>query len=328
MHVSRERRPSHSHEQSTHALIFVVLVALILLLLMALAPRSAGAHVRARVIASFEPGGQFPEGLARLHDGRLAVSVTTWGPTTDAPSTGQVWAIDRKGHRTAMTPILSLGGGLLTGIAVDRHGDVYVGHATYDATTVPGVFVIANGRASRLADLPVGSFPNGLAVRGHDVYVSDSALGVIWRLSRQRPPVVVVRDELLAPSPNGIGANGIALHDGVLDVAVSDAGRVVRIPFWHGRSGTPRVLAEDPRMAGADGILVGRHGTLYVTSDTNDSIVRVGEHGHVRTVARGRDGLLYPTSLVWSGRGERSPFYVLNGDFLARGTPTLIELWR
>jgi hypothetical protein len=330
MHTGTLRGRSRGRVHVSRPATLLLAVVLALLLFMLLAPRSAGAHARTRVIARFGAGTQFPESLATLPGGRLAVSVTDWGPTASSPNTGRVLRIDRRGHRRALSPTLHLGGGLLTGVAVDRHGVVYVAHATYDGVTTPGILRVAHGKARRIAALPIGSFPNGLAFHDGALYVSDSTLGEIWRIVRGHAPVVVAASQLLAPSTaDGLGANGIAFHRGALDVAVSEAGRIVRFPWWRGRPAKPFVLASSAQLAGADGILVGRGDALYVTSNDNDSIARVSASGHhVRTVSTAGDGLLYPTALAWSGAPDRSSLFVLNGDFLAKGTPTLVELVR
>jgi sugar lactone lactonase YvrE len=76
----------------------------------------------------------------------------------------------------------------------------------------------------------------------------------------------------VADLPLGSFPNGLAFHDGALDASDSVHGEIWRV---HGHLARPSVLVASSQLAGADGILVGRRGTLYVTSNDNGSVVRV-----------------------------------------------------
>ena len=112
-----------------------------------------------------------------------------------------------------------------------------------------------------VAELPPGSWPNGLACRGGYLYAADSSLGAIWRIPLGggvvKPSKPWFKSDLLAPgdpdtdpSALGIGANGIAFRGANLYVAVSDFGRIVRIPISaQGKPGTPTVVCDAIRTA-------------------------------------------------------------------------------
>ena len=178
------------------------------------------------------PTGSFPESLA-VHNGDLYVSLGF---------AGEVVRVTPDGSQTTYATGLPTGGGLLTGLAFDKAGNLYVGAATFTADPAPGVFMIPPGGGSftRVLTLPAGSFPNGLAIHGKYLYVSDSDLGAIWRVvpSGMNIPLATpwYQNGLLAPEKN-IGANGIAFDasGSHLYVAVADQGRIVRLTLTNQR---------------------------------------------------------------------------------------------
>ena len=100
---------------------------------------------------------------------------------------------------------------------------------------------------SRLPGSAQIGLPNGLAFddRGA-LYVTDSLLGAVWRLTPGAGAALLVQDPALAGDGSfgfgvPIGANGIAFRDGSLTVTVTETGRVVRIPITSsGAAGTTR----------------------------------------------------------------------------------------
>jgi sugar lactone lactonase YvrE len=129
---------------------------------------------------------------------------------------------------------------------------------------------------------PTGSFLNGLTFddRGN-LFVTDSFLGAIWKVSPDRVVELWITSELLIwrddPFPPAFGANGIVYWDGTLYVAVTGAGEaylpelrgrnypVVKVPIRRdGRAGRPRVFLDDDVLLVPDGLAVDRFGNLYV----------------------------------------------------------------
>jgi sugar lactone lactonase YvrE len=126
----------------------------------------------------------------------------------------------------------------------------------------------------------VGSVLNGLTFddRGN-LFVTDSPLGAIWKVSRCGGPAELwLQSDLLIwkDDPTGpFGANGIAYSRGALYVAVTDAGPgllpelrgsnypVVKVPIRrNGTAGTPRVFLTDVLVP--DGLAADDEGNLYV----------------------------------------------------------------
>ena len=194
---------------------------------------SAGPVVSARaapaklpVITTFTRN-HFPESLAIDGQGNLYASLDYIGQVVKVTPGGQQ-------HLVAS---FDVGAGFLTGLAFDPSGNLYVADATFEASpTPPGVFRIsAGGTVTRVATLPTFSFPNGLAFHDGDLYISDSSLGVIWRLPPGGKAAIWLKDPLLAPkTTRGIGVNDEAFRRDSLYVSVSDSGMIVRVPLTTG----------------------------------------------------------------------------------------------
>ncbi len=282
---------------------------------------SAGPVVSARaapaelpVITTFTPG-DFPESLAIDGQGNLYASLGFIGEVVKVTPDGQQ-------QKLASLPV---GAGLLTGLAFDADGNLYVADATFEASpTPPGVFRIgAGGAVTRVATLPADSFPNGLAFHDGYLYISDSSRGAIWRLPRRGDAAIWLQDPLLAPKTS-IGANGLAFWRGSLYVAVADSGTIVRVPLTSGGSaGTPMVVAQAPLLRTADGIAFDVQGNLYVTVNDN-RLVRLAPDGGLTQLAAKNDGLVYPTMPVFGATpATRTTLYITNGALL-NGTPDIV----
>lgn len=93
-------------------------------------------------------------------------------------------------------------------------------------------------------------------------------------------------------------------HNEVI-VANSEGGRLVRIPVEPGGApGVASVLADDPRLYGADGIALDVHGNVWVAVIVQSRIVRVSPLGDIETVATAADGLDFPSSLAFDKNGD------------------------
>ncbi len=268
------------------------------------------------VITTFTPG-DFPESLAGDSQGNLYASLGFLGEVVKVTPGGQP-------HPVASLPV---GNGLLTGLAFDAGGNLYVADATFEASpNPPGVFRIgAGGGETRVATLPADSFPNGLAFHGGYLYVSDSSLGAIWRLPPGGQAAIWLQDPLLAPKAStGIGANGVAFWRGSLYVSVADSGTIVRVPLTAGgNAGTPVVAAQAPLLRTADGIAFDVQGNLYIAVNDN-RLVRLAPSGVITQLAAKNDGLVYPTMPAFGTTpATRTTLYITNGALL-NGTPDIV----
>jgi sugar lactone lactonase YvrE len=298
----------------------VVLAALLLALL---AGVGAATNDVRRIVAFDPAAGQLPEGLAADRAGNLFMSLSPLGqvlklePGATAPELfGSVSGIDAAAGDLGMA-----------GLAVDRRGDVY---AAVNAKAAQGVwrFDRKTGAATRLPGTEKIPFPNGLAFdRRGALYVASSSEGPsaggvlqggIWRVSRKGSVERILVDEVLGGLgqliPGGIGANGIAHRDGVLYVTNSEKATLLRIRVRPGGSlGAPKVIASDPRLAGADGLALDVRGNVYVAVITQSSIVRVGRKGVISHIADASDGLDWASSLAFGTRKrDRRTLYAVN----------------
>jgi sugar lactone lactonase YvrE len=285
------------------------------------APVAASASAQAApatlpVVTTFAPG-DFPESLAVDGQGNLYASLGFRGDVVKVAPSGQQQTLAH----------LDVGGGLLTGLAFDPGGALYVADATFQAApTAPGVFRIGpGGGVTRVATLPGESFPNGLAFHDGGLYITDSARGAIWRLAPGGKPAIWLQHPLLAPAQKtGIGANGLAFWQGSLYIAVADSGSIIRVPMrTGGGAGTPEVAAQANVLRTADGIAFDAHGNLYVTVN-NNRLVRLAPDGALTELAAKNDGLVYPTMPAFGTTpATRTTLYITNGA-LGNGTPDIV----
>ncbi len=268
------------------------------------------------VITTFTAG-DFPESLAVDAQGNLYASLGFIGEVVKVTPGGQQ-------QQLASLPV---GAGLLTGLALDASGSLYVADAAFEASpTPPGVFRIgAGGVVTRVATLPADSFPNGLAFHDGYLYISDSSLGAIWRLAPGGSAAIWLENPLLAPKVStGIGANGLAFRRGSLDVAVADSGTIVRVPLTAGgNAGVPVVVAQAPLLRTADGIAFDVQGNLYIAVNDN-RLVRLAPNGVLTQLAAKNSGLVYPTMPAFGTTpATRTTLYITNGALL-NGTPDIV----
>ena len=317
----------------TSAVVAAVLGALVLV-----APATAGAssartpdpaHLRPTVVTSFAGLTWYPfaESMASYPDGRFVVSVTTCNAAC-THDYGRLWLVARDGSRRTFGPRFDIPTGILTGVAADSAGRVYVGYDSGARRPRPGVMRVSpDGSVARMMTLPVGAFPNGVTLAGGRLLVSDSANGAIYVGSATRPSTPAkpwFQSRLLLPGADpsmAIGANGVAVRDGSVYVASWARGLVLRIRTTStGQASTASVLARGPRLVEADGIAFDRLGRLWVTVNTGALLV-VDPSGRVTRVPLPAGTLDYPTQAI--ARGD--DVYVLNGSF-DNSTPNLLRL--
>jgi len=168
------------------------------------------------------------------------------------------------------------------GVVLGREGDLYVLANTWDPSTHGVWRVHPNGKFELYAAIPpTGSLLNEMTFddRGN-LFVTDSTLGGIWKVSRNREVELWTTSNLLIwwGDPTGpFGANGIAYRDGMFYVAVTDAGYgllpdlrgsnypVVTVPILEdGSAGQPQVFLSDNLVLAPDGLGLDHFGHLYV----------------------------------------------------------------
>ena len=300
---------------------FMLLGLVVALLLSLITPASAatpgGPGGPATVICQFHKGA-FPESLAVDDDGTMYVSLGFEGRV--------VRIVEVDGIQTYETYAqLNQGQGLITGLAFDKDGNLYVGVATFSTDPLPYIAKISSkGVWETFAVLPVGSFPNGLAFdTAGSLYVSDSHSTTLYKFSADGETRDIWLDSpLLAPN-KGLGANGLAFDKaGDMWIAVSNSGMILQVHVSGGLpDGEPVVVKQGEELKTADGIAFGPDGSLYVAVNRTNSLWVLGMNGSLERLANRSDGLSYPTQPVISG-GE---LFLTNGA-LYNGTANLISL--
>jgi sugar lactone lactonase YvrE len=292
---------------------------------------TASAGTQLETIATFDPAaGELPEGVAVDKTGNLYVSFVP---------TGKVLKFTPDGGRSLLTTLPTGGGFGPTGLAIDARGTVYAADVT-DTAATRGVYRIsADGTATRLPGTGAIAFANGLAFdqRGN-LYVTDSALGAVWRIARGGTAEVWAQDPLLAGNgafgfPFPIGANGIAYRNGDLFVANSEKALIARVPVQaDGSAAAPQAVATGAALFGADGLALDVHGSLFVANSAQSTLLHVSADGTaITTMATAADGLDNDSSLAFgTGRGDRKALYLVNFAFFtppALARPALLKAW-
>jgi hypothetical protein len=169
-----------------------------------------------------------------------------------------------------------------------------------------------------------------------NVYVSDSAQGIIWKTGANGGPGTAwVTDALLTTT--GVppfGANGLEFNHAETTLFVANTGNdtIVQIPVSNGTPGKPAVFVNS--INGADGIAIDAHDNLWVAANQNDEIDVVSPTG--KLLARLGDfegltrsgmprGLLFPASPAFSRNGEFIYVTNLALDLRIFGLPQAVD---
>lgn len=277
----------------------------------------ANAAERSETVITYDPAEQeFPEGIAVDDHGNIFTTIVPLG---------EVRVLTPSGVEATLARFPKGTGFGLVGLTLDRAGDLYVAHDSKDPATHGVYRITRRGRSERLPGSEAINLPNGLVFdRLGNLYVTDTSLGAVWRVPPAGSAEIWVQHPLLEGDGSlgfgfPAGANGVAYHPdgarGVLIVANTDLGRLVRVPISRdGRAGATAVFAEDQQLVSADGVAVDVCGNVYATILFNDALVRVSPDGkRIETIATASDGLDGPTSLAFgTRRRERRSLFVAN----------------
>jgi len=247
-------------------------------------------------IATFGAGA-FPESVAVSPTGRVYVSTGF---------AGGIVTVDGAGKVEPFTALDVGPGGLMMCLAFDRDGTLYA-TANSRNPAVHGVWRFASdGEGARIAGLPPGSAPNGIALDGHrGLLVADSFGGVIWRVPLDGGEASVwLRHEWLLPRPlvgRFPGANGLQRSGRDVIVASSDRSLLIRVPILpDGSAGAPQIVASGMP---ADDFAVAPDGSLYVTTHPFNTVVRIATDGTRTVIAGPAQGVVGPTSAALAPDG-------------------------
>jgi sugar lactone lactonase YvrE len=257
-----------------------------------------------------------PEGLAIDSDGNFYTASDIDGSTT-----GTICVFSSTGTFTRVISIPPGPAGVapLVGMLFEEPHTLFVVD-TADGNAPNGRLLRVDTRTNAVTVLAGGfAFPNSIAedLQGN-LYVSDSALGTINRISQDGSHNVLwAADPLFLTSGfPPVGINDLAFDRTNTNLYATNTGdsRVLRIPLLaNGNAGTVRIFADgatiDSRqnttdaLHGADGLAFDVQGNIYVAANQIGEIQVLSPAG--RLIARysgsGSTELDFPASLVFAG---------------------------
>lgn len=271
--------------------------------------------------------GEFAEGVAAARHGEVYAGLSGLGRLIEIAEDGSVAEVTQLQ--------LAEGDFGLTGLALDPgSGSLYAAVNSSDPA-LHGVMAVSRrtdegsvtGEWYRLDGTEAMVMPNAIAFGNDDIdgdvmYITDSATGEVWRSEWRGfegwlPAERWVADPLLQgtgdlPFPFPVGANGVAVHDRVVYVGVTEQHHIVGIPIEQdGSAGEPFVHLELPGVA-IDGIAITDDGDFVVADPPANTVWLIGEDGVPTVLADADDGISGPTSVYVDAGLDRQPVYVAN----------------
>jgi sugar lactone lactonase YvrE len=237
----------------------------------------------------------FPEGIAHAADGTFFVG---------SYSSGKV--MRQRPGRSRMESFLPPGpaGRGIAGMKVhDATNTLWVCDLDLNAITPDALkaYDTRTGALKGTFPFPEGGWCNDLTLDPQgNVYVTDSALGIIHRWKRGASQLEPwISDARFIPAPGYPGLNGIAWDDGAIDVVKYDSGELFRVALQsNGSAGAVTRITLDGSIGYPDGIIVYSPGVLLVVENDGGKFMRVdlsGDTGHVTLLATGLDN---PTTVA------------------------------
>ena len=325
------RAASHRHPRSARGRL-VLPVAAVASLLAVAAPAAAASPAisNPRIIAHLDfSRGQTPENLTLAPGGSADVTFAEAAQVARVSLDGQVRILAQLPEPTgeAACPVLGAllrAPALTVGIVRDHTGHLYVALCT-GSPDLQGIWRVSpHGSARRIAALPVGGIPNGMALddRHGYLYVADSLLSVVWRVSIPGGSVVAwAAGPQLSPG-GGLGANGLKLHDGAVWVSNTQAGTLLRIPMQaNGSAGPIQTVASG--LPGIDDFAFtgpGTRASILAAINRFSTVVLIRLDGSQQTVLTAADGLSNPSAIAIRG----GTVYVLSAAYLTRTDPNIM----
>lgn len=300
----------------------------------------SGWHSAPNVVASFTPGADHPEGVAVDKHNNVYISMAL---------SGEILKVTPSGEQSTLAH-LDLGDpedcppgafAIMGSLAIDAFSNLYIGTAACDPEK-SGLWRISSaGQTTKIATLPQGAWPNGVAYRSGYIYVADSLAPRLFRapahVSTASSAEVWVESPLLEVVPQPIltpGANGVQFFLDELYVTNSSQGTIVVVPldiigpqgYFAPKAGTPYVKfgppESDPEIVftgdfvpGCDDFAFNVLGEIYCPTNPFHTLLHINRQGHVTTIASGADGLDGPTAVTFGRKGKNRTLYITNGSF-------------
>jgi sugar lactone lactonase YvrE len=262
-----------------------------------------------------------PEGLAIDPDGNLYLASNSDQATT----VGYVCVMDNRGRLVDLIPVPAGPGATAVGLLGElwEDGFLYVLDQA-DNVQPHGRILRINPRTHEVKTVASGlAFPNGMAEDRHgNIYVTDSLLGSIYRLSEERSKLTLWFADPTLLSRNldqPVGANDLAFDADQHFLYVDNAGnrQVLRIPIDEdGKPGAIQLFADGATIERqlnlngpvvlyfADGLQFDVKGNLYVMANIANEIQVFSRDGQLiqRYRGFGNNALDFNASAVFKGR--------------------------
>jgi sugar lactone lactonase YvrE len=262
-----------------------------------------------------------PEGLAIDADGNLYAASNSDSATT----VGYVCVINNQGKLVDTIAVPAGPGATAVGLL----GELFVGDKLYvldqaDDVQPHGRILRIDPHTHAVETVASGlAFPNGMAMDRHgNIYVADSFLGAIYKLSKETSQLSLwFKDPaLVSNNPNQpVGANDLAFDRNQHFLYVDNAGnrQVLRVAFEEdGSAGKLELFADGATIDKelnlpsptalyyADGLQFDVRGNLYVMANIADEIDMFSPQGKLvhRYSGTGTNALDFNASLVFKGR--------------------------
>ena len=203
-----------------------------------------------RTAATFDyAAGEIPENITVNPDGSVTLSMLGSCAVCQRTHAPELMRISASGRRTVL--VTGQVGEAITGNVRSDDGTVYYSVWAPGNAARNGVYTLGrDGTPRRIAALPAGAGPNGLAIdpAGRTLYIADSFKATIWSVPVSGGSVTPwLTDAALAPVPTEalpIGANGLRFHNGALWVSNFNKGTLLRVPVTGtGAAGPIRLVA-------------------------------------------------------------------------------------
>jgi DNA-binding beta-propeller fold protein YncE len=265
--------------------------------------------------------GEIPENITVNPDGSVTLSLLGSCAVCERTHAPQLMRISASGVRT----VLATGqvGEAISGNTRGDDGTVYYSVFAPGDAARNGVYALRpGGTPQRIAALPAGAGPNGLAIdpAGRTLYIADSFQATIWSVPVTGGTVTPwLADAALAPVPTEalpIGANGLRFHNGALWISNFNQGTLLRVPVTGiGAAGPIRQVTGGLPNIDDFSFLAPRSDVVFAAQNGSssqngpDRVVVIYPNGTYKAVLTSADGLASPSATAV--RGHR--LYITDG---------------
>jgi hypothetical protein len=182
------------------------------------------------------------------------------------------------------------------------------------------VSIARDGTVATVADLPIGSIPNGIAYDQVGGLIVADVFGGLWRVELASRRVTRWLEHPWLSRRESIGtypaANGVQCARGSIYAVNSDRGLLVRVPVRpDGSAGAPELIARD---APGDDFAVDGSGNVYLTTHPFNQVVHIATDDRRTTLATGANKMFGPTAAaLGTWRGRKVLYVVTDGGLYA-----------